>query len=54
MLWLQKTAGEPWLWSIAPEDLPAFLEETGWRVPPDEDGATEHHGVEYFVAATNL
>lgn len=29
MLWLQKMVGEPWLWSIRPEALGRFLEETG-------------------------
>jgi len=31
MLWLQKVAGEPWLWSIQPEELGLFLAETGWK-----------------------
>jgi methyltransferase (TIGR00027 family) len=30
MLWLQKVVGEPWLWSIRPEELEPFLEKSGW------------------------
>lgn len=29
MLWLQKIFGEPWLWSIRPEELGSFLKESG-------------------------
>ena len=52
MLWLQKLIGEPWNWSIRPEELPQFLERTGWAITPEPAGLTEKHGVEIFTAAT--
>lgn len=51
MLWLQKAAGEPWTWSIRPEALGRFLEETGWKLAPEQPGAAVRHGVEFFAAA---
>ena len=51
MLWIQKIVGEPWLWSIRPDDLGAFLAETGWREAPDTDGSQRRYGVEYLGAA---
>jgi O-methyltransferase involved in polyketide biosynthesis len=52
MLWLQKLLGEPWLWSIRPEELDLFLEETGWRNSPELTGTTGKHGVEFYCVAT--
>jgi methyltransferase (TIGR00027 family) len=52
MLWLQKVIGEPWLWSIRPEELGLFLEETGWTIATSLAGATRRHGVEFFAVAT--
>lgn len=49
MLWLQKLAGEPWLWSIYPEDLALFLEDTGWVENVDQQRSKHKHGVEYFA-----
>ena len=51
MLWLQQAAGEPWIWSIRPEELGRFLAETGWKLAPEQLGATVRHGVEFFAAA---
>ena len=53
ILWLQKVIGEPWLWSIRPEELGLFLEETGWTNAPAMAETTARHGVEFFVVATN-
>jgi methyltransferase (TIGR00027 family) len=53
MLWLQKVAGEPWLWSIGPEDIGPFLDEIGWKISPELEGGTGRHSVEYFAVATN-
>jgi len=53
MLWLQRVAGEPWLWSIQPEKLGPFLQETGWRCEPPLAETVEKQGVEYFAAATH-
>ena len=47
MLWLQRLVGEPWLWSIRPEELGPFLEESGWPNVLKAD----KYGVEFFVAA---
>ena len=52
MLWLQKVIGEPWIWSIRPEELGPFLDETGWTDDPDLAGSTVKHGVEFFGVAT--
>jgi hypothetical protein len=54
MLWLQKVGGEPWLWSILPEDLGAFLEETRWKINGDHQWAERKFGVEYLVAAERI
>ena len=51
LLWTLKLNGEPWLWSILPEQLSQFLEETGWRSAPDLLGTTDKHGVEFFAVA---
>jgi len=52
MLWLQKVVGEPWTWSIRPEDLGVFLEETGWTIDLEEVGTTRKHGVEFYAVAS--
>jgi methyltransferase (TIGR00027 family) len=52
MLWLQKFIGEPWLWSIRPEELVSFLEESGWINTPELAGAADMHGVEFYAVAT--
>lgn len=52
MLWLQKVAGEPWVWSIRPEELGPFLRKTGWTHAPAVAGTTRKHGVEFYAVAT--
>ena len=52
MLYLQKVTGEPWEWSMRPEELGQFLEETGWRIAQEEGGGARKHGVEFFAVAT--
>ena len=52
MLWLQNAAGEPWNWSIRPEKLGQFLEESGWAHAPEQAGTTRRHGVEFYAMAT--
>jgi methyltransferase (TIGR00027 family) len=52
MLWLQKAAGEPWLWSVRPEELGPFLEESGWTNDVMLAGSTRKHGVEFYAVAT--
>jgi methyltransferase (TIGR00027 family) len=51
VLWLLKVGGEPWLWSIRPEDLAPFLTDTGWRSAPDLVGSHDKRGVEYYGVA---
>lgn len=54
MLSLQKLVGEPWLWSIRPENLGNFLNEAGWTEAQDLLGTKKKFGVEIFcVAAKN-
>ena len=52
MLWLQKITGEPWIWSITPEALPAFLKSAGWTASNEFPEAGRKHGVEYFAVGT--
>ncbi len=52
ILWLLKISGEPWIWSIRPEELGPFMEETGWTNAPELTGSTDKHGVEFYVVAT--
>jgi len=52
MLWLQKMLGEPWTWSIRPQELELFLEETGWTINSALTGTMGKHGVEFY--AVNL
>ena len=49
MLWLQKVAGEPWLWSILHEELAMFLGKTGWTERIEHEEAGRKYGVEYFA-----
>ena len=51
MLWLQKVVGEPWTWSIRPEELGLFLEETGWTIALEQMGTARKHGVEFYTVA---
>jgi methyltransferase (TIGR00027 family) len=52
MLWLQKVVGEPWTWSIRPEELGLFLEVTGWTISLEQEGTDRKHGVEFYAVAT--
>jgi len=52
MLWLQKVIGEPLIWSIQPEELGLFLEESGWTNDLTLAGETDKHGVEFYAVAT--
>ncbi|MGI9537797.1 MAG: class I SAM-dependent methyltransferase [Desulfocapsaceae bacterium] len=49
MLWLQKIAGEPWIWSIRPEELGPFLDKTGWTNVPALAGTNVKNGVEFYA-----
>ena len=46
-----EAAGEPWLWSIHPDELGRFLEENNWRLPEKHEHRIEKFGVEYFGVA---
>ena len=52
MLWIQKSVGEPWLWSIHPEELDMFLEKSDWKYSPELAGVNGRQGVEFFAVAT--
>ena len=54
ILYLQKVAGEPWEWSIRPEELGQFLEETGWKIAHEEAEGARKHGVEFYAVVTKL
>jgi hypothetical protein len=51
MLWLQKAVGEPWLWSIRPEEMVPFLQKTGWTDVSEKTVLAGKYGVEFFGAA---
>ncbi|UCC99843.1 MAG: hypothetical protein JSW66_08150, partial [Phycisphaerales bacterium] len=48
VLWILRVSGEPWLWSIHPEELSPFLKDSGWTNAPELLGTTNRHGVEFF------
>lgn len=50
-LWLLEASGEPWLWSVRPDELPAFLDEVGWCYEPEVPGDKRGIGVEYLGVA---
>jgi len=52
VLWILKASGEPWLWSLRPEELTPFLEETGWTNALDLVGTSSRRGVEYLGVAS--
>lgn len=51
MLWLQKAIGEPWLWSLRPGELGAFLRRVGWENAPELAEASGMHGIEFYAVA---
>ena len=51
VLWLLKIGGEPWLWSIRPEELDHFLEAEGWKNAPELVGTVGKQGVELYAVA---
>ena len=51
MLWTLKVNGEPWLWSIQPEQIGRILEENGWTYSPELVGEVNKRGVEFFGSA---
>lgn len=51
MLLLLRITGEPWLWSILPDDLPKFLEQAGWAFDPGSAEFRRKFGVEFYCAA---
>jgi methyltransferase (TIGR00027 family) len=53
-LWLQKAMGEPWIWSIRPDELEIFLKNIGWTNRNTGEETNNRHGVEFLVAAQKL
>jgi methyltransferase (TIGR00027 family) len=51
MLWLQKVAGEPWLWSIRQANLSSFLGALGWTCNQNTAEAAQKYGVEHIAVA---
>ena len=52
VLWILKVSGEPWLWSIRPEQLDGFFEGSGWKNSEKFVGTTNKYGVEFLGVAT--
>jgi len=51
VLLLLKASGEPWIWSIRPDELGPFLKENDWAAAPDFALSSDRHGVEFFGVA---
>ncbi len=51
LLWILKVNGEPWLWSIQPEQIGRVLKENGWTYSPELVGEINKRGVEFFGTA---
>jgi methyltransferase (TIGR00027 family) len=52
LMWGQEVIGEPWTWSILPEELGLFLEKSGWINISSLPETIHKHGVEFFAVAT--
>ncbi|MFC1501599.1 class I SAM-dependent methyltransferase [Elusimicrobiota bacterium] len=50
-MWILKVSGEPWLWSVRPQELDRFLEETDWKNAPDLLGTNNKLGIEFLGIA---
>jgi methyltransferase (TIGR00027 family) len=51
VLWILKVGGEPWLWSMRPEEFALFLKEKNWTIAPNLVLSSGKCGVEYFEVA---
>lgn len=51
ILWLQKAVGEPWVWSVRPDELDAYLRAVGWQNAPELAKAPGMYGVELYAVA---
>ena len=51
VLWMLKVGGEPWLWSIRPNELATFLEEAGWTHAPELLSSEKMKGLELYAVA---
>jgi methyltransferase (TIGR00027 family) len=52
VLWILRMTGEPWLWTIRPEDLPEFLADTGWTPAAKPTDSPIRCGAEYHAVAS--
>jgi methyltransferase (TIGR00027 family) len=48
VLWILKVGGEPWLWSMRPEELGSFLHGNSWGLAPNLEVSSGRCGVEFF------
>jgi methyltransferase (TIGR00027 family) len=51
VLWILEVGGEPWLWSIRPEELDPFLNRNSWGIAPDLEVSSGRCGIEFFGVA---
>lgn len=51
LLWLLKVIGEPWAWSIPPEELGPFLQAHHWMIAPDLINQLDKIGIEHVGVA---
>ena len=51
VLWILKINGEPWLWSMQPEEIGPLLKEHNWTAAPNPAPSSNGNGVEFFGVA---
>ena len=51
VMWMLDAGGEPWLWSVRPDELKPFLEENDWKLAGTDEFRIRRFGVEYFGVA---
>lgn len=51
VLWILKSSGEPFFWSIRPDDLDGFLKQHHWTAEKNMASSPEKQGVEFFGLA---
>jgi methyltransferase (TIGR00027 family) len=51
VLWILKLGGEPWLWSMRPEELGLFLKDHSWTIAPNAAVSSGRYGIEFLGVA---
>jgi methyltransferase (TIGR00027 family) len=51
VLRILNVTGEPWLWSMQPDELGPFLKANNWLIAPEQVNSPDRRGVEFFGVA---